>query len=255
MSTVGKSGVLLWALFADALGVVVEGRFGLLECDDGLCFSNRCAFSFPIVVALARMSRIRFFYWALLTVAVAVAFLSLIPLEEVSLGSAIAAEEYWDYLRRVHGGSRNLNHSETRRLYKKILAALQDEMSLDDGDERERALVCSTKRTVAKGYARSRDGSYALPLTDIVLQLRDSYVHGLRYLPVALRRDLTALLKTRNASFENVRMTVKQTRECLLPSRRGGGCPSYDFLTRVRGKTDEDILRSCTRSNVGYDKR
>ncbi|EPY32288.1 hypothetical protein STCU_02886 [Strigomonas culicis] len=102
-------------------------------------------------------------------------------------------------------------------------------------------------------YARTRDGTHQLPVTNLFLQTRDSYVHGLRYLPLAIRNDMKQILKTGRLSAHQTAITLTETYNCLFSSSARGSCPSYEFLHEVRNLSDEAILGSCTRTNEKYD--
>ncbi|KEG08765.1 hypothetical protein DQ04_06491060 [Trypanosoma grayi] len=160
----------------------------------------------------------------------------------------------FDALQAKFGASRDLDHTETRVLYRLILQDISDYMNhLNDTSEAsQHAMSCNALRWTARLYARSRDGTYALPkITDWMLQLRDSYVHGFRYLPGSLLEDFWRVLSG-DASFGRSTAVLQQVYACLFPSPRSAGCPSYQFLRQTKGKTDKDVLASCTISNAKY---
>lgn len=158
-----------------------------------------------------------------------------------------------DVLKAKHGHQRNFNHTETRSLYRSLLKEVELTIQgLQDGfSENERAVVCSVMRANVRKYTRQRD---TLGISEFVLQMRDSYVHAVRYLPLALRKDMKEALTTGRPTIHRTAITLKQAFVCLAPHLTDGECPSYTFLTVVRGKTDKDILKSCLLSNKGYDK-
>lgn len=155
-------------------------------------------------------------------------------------------------LKAKHGTERSFSHKETRSLYHSLLKEVETTVaSLPERyTESERAIVCSTMRANARKYSRLRD---ALGGTSLVLQVRDSYIHAVRFLPHSLRRDVTETLRSGKPTLSRTAMTVKQALVCLAPHLTGGECPSYAFLKDVRGKADKDILKTCVRTNKGYD--
>ncbi|PBJ76658.1 hypothetical protein BCY84_08319 [Trypanosoma cruzi cruzi] len=158
-------------------------------------------------------------------------------------------------LKAKYGDSRNLDHSETRKLYNSLLTEIGEfiEQNKNRLDAKQQAVSCNAMRWTARLYSRTRDGTYPLPiLTDWVLQLRDGYVHGLRYFPNVLFRDLEDVV-TGNFSFWRSILVIRQFSRCVFPSVNSTGCPSYQFLRQIRGKSDEDVLASCTKSNTIYD--
>ncbi|KAG5470708.1 hypothetical protein LSCM1_01954 [Leishmania martiniquensis] len=157
-------------------------------------------------------------------------------------------------LRSRYGDARLFNHSETRRIYNLLLSEAQKAVLLSNEDTDRKAYTCSKMRSQARRYARSRDGTYLAPLTEIALQLRDGYVHGIKYLPTALRKDLSDSLELQKPTLFHTAMVVRQIYYCLAPALSQGECPSYAFLRVVRGKGDTDILESCTRSNKGFNE-
>lgn len=153
-------------------------------------------------------------------------------------------------LKKRMGTGRNLNHSATRSLYRSIVADLSADSMLKNDllDESERAAACSVMRYQVRTYSRSRDsGSF---LTDVALQIRDSYVHALRYLPLSLRMDF---IDSHSYTLKHSRLLLEEAWNCLAPQLSGGQCPSYEFLRTIRGKTDAEILHSCTKVNEGYN--
>ncbi|KPA84917.1 hypothetical protein ABB37_01369 [Leptomonas pyrrhocoris] len=158
-----------------------------------------------------------------------------------------------DLLKSRFGDARSLDHKATRSVYHQVLSEAE-KMILNSRDAPEqKALTCSLMRSEARRYARSRDGSYRGHLTDAVLQLRDSYVHGLRYLPIAMDKDIRDSLSLQRPTLYHVGLVVKQIFSCLAPALSSGNCPSYTFLREVRGKSDDEILGSCTTTNTAYD--
>ncbi|KAK7202010.1 hypothetical protein NESM_000269100 [Novymonas esmeraldas] len=158
-----------------------------------------------------------------------------------------------DSLKSRFGSARTFNHSETRQLYNMLLSEAEKAIQDSREDAGRRAYTCSKIRWQARRYARSRDGTYAGPWTEIVLQLRDSYVHGIRHLPMALRQDVSDSMALQRPTLYRTAVVVKQAYFCLAPTLSGGECPSYAFLRIVRGKADADIIESCTRSNKSYN--
>ncbi|KAG5496361.1 hypothetical protein JKF63_02663 [Porcisia hertigi] len=156
-------------------------------------------------------------------------------------------------LKSRYGDSRSFNHSETRRIYNLLLTEAQKSImnSQESGDRK--AYTCSKMRSQVRRYARSLDGTYSGPLTEIVLQLRDSFVHGIKHLPLALRKDVSESLALQRPFFFHTAIVVRQSFYCLAPTLSGGECPSYTFLRVIRGKGDTEILESCTRSNKGFN--
>lgn len=151
-----------------------------------------------------------------------------------------------------YGRGGNLSHVEARRLYRKVLSEVGDMVhSMDKSDDDVKAEVCSFLRSAARRYARSRDSSSLI--ANLFLQARDAYVHGLRYLPLAVIHDVQDTLNSGVVSLSRVALTVRGILSCLVPSLGEGECPSFDFLTVVRKKTTEQILSSCTKSNEKYD--
>ncbi|EPY37788.1 hypothetical protein AGDE_06146 [Angomonas deanei] len=116
----------------------------------------------------------------------------------------------------------------------------------------ERAAACARLRYVARRYARSRDKDTPF-LTDAALQLRDAYVHGLRYAPYSFISDARESWSTKRLVFKRSSLTMQQVLYCFLPTLTGGECPSYTFMRVVRGKSDEDVLKSCAISNSKYN--
>ncbi|KAG5495613.1 hypothetical protein GH5_03278 [Leishmania sp. Ghana 2012 LV757] len=156
-------------------------------------------------------------------------------------------------LRSRYGDARSFNHSETRRIYNLLLSEAQKAILKSNEGTDRKAYTCSKMRFQARRYARSRDGTYQGPLTEMALQLRDGYVHGVKYLPTALRKDLSDSLAIQKPILLHTAMVVRQTYYCLAPTLSRGECPSYAFLRVVRGKGDTDILDSCMRSNKGFN--
>lgn len=156
-------------------------------------------------------------------------------------------------LQSRYGEVRSLDHKATRGVYHTILAEAENAMLSSNEAPPQKALTCSLIRSEARRYARSRDGSYRGYLTDIVLQLRDGYVHGLRYLPLAAQKDMRASLALQKPTLYYTALTLKETLSCVAPSLSGGRCPSYLFLREMKNKSDLDILGSCTRANRAYD--
>lgn len=156
-------------------------------------------------------------------------------------------------LKTRFGSTRSLDHAGTRSVYIKVLSEAENRIfnSLEKPDQR--AFTCSLMRSEARRYARSRDGSYGGHLTDAVLQLRDSYVHGLRYLPLAVKKDIQDSFTLQRPTLYHVALVVKETFSCLAPALSSGRCPSYAFLREVRGKTDDEILGSCIKANSAYN--
>jgi hypothetical protein len=158
-----------------------------------------------------------------------------------------------DSLKSRFGDQRSLNHTATRGVYHQVLSEAEKLILSSNDASEQKALTCSLMRSEARRYARSRDGSYRGHVTDAVLQLRDSYIHGLRFLPTAVRKDLGASLTLQRPTLYHVALVVKETISCLAPALSSGKCPSYVFLREVRGKTDAEILGSCTKTNRAYD--
>lgn len=158
-----------------------------------------------------------------------------------------------DALRSRFGVARTFNHSETRQVYKLILSEAQKAIDGSGEDAGRRAFTCSKVRFEARRYARSRDGSLGGHITDIALQLRDSYVHGIKHLPLAVRKDVADSLALEKPSLVHTAIVLRQAYNCLAPTLSGGECPSYAFLRVIREKSDADILGSCTMSNKGFD--
>ncbi|ORC87385.1 uncharacterized protein TM35_000221840 [Trypanosoma theileri] len=180
--------------------------------------------------------------------------LAVIPEQDTLLG--LVPESYtFDALRRKFGGSRDLNHTGTRKLYHSLLHGINEYMkrSKNESGVKERALSCNSLRWTARLYARSRDGTYVFPrVTDWVLQLRDSYVYGFRYLPHSVLDDIYRSLRG-DFSFSSTTLVIQQIKGCLFPSADRAGCPSYIFLRQIRGKSDDDVLSSCVKTNSNYD--
>ncbi|KAH9578872.1 hypothetical protein LSM04_006491 [Trypanosoma melophagium] len=192
---------------------------------------------------------------SLAVIVVLLAFiLAAIPEQDTLL--RLVPENYtFDALKRKFGGSRDLDHNGTRKLYHSLLHDIDEYMKSfkNDSGVRERALSCNSLRWTARLYARSRDGTYIFPkITDWVLQLRDSYVYGLRYLPYGISEDIYRSLNG-DFSFSSTALVIQQIKGCLFPSADRAGCPSYMFLRQIRGKSDDDVLSSCVRTNTNYD--
>ncbi|CAC9527281.1 conserved hypothetical protein [Leishmania infantum JPCM5] len=156
-------------------------------------------------------------------------------------------------LKSRYGDARSLNRSETRRIYNSVLSEVQKAIFNLHEDADRKAYTCSRIRSQARQYARSRDGTYKGPLLEIALQLRDGYVHGVKYLHVALQKDLSYSLALQRPTLLHTAMVVRQTYYCLAPTLSGGECPSYAFLRVIRDKSDTEILESCVRSNKGFN--
>ncbi|GET91643.1 hypothetical protein, conserved [Leishmania tarentolae] len=156
-------------------------------------------------------------------------------------------------LKARYGDERSLNHSETRRIYNLVLSEAQKAIFTLHEDAGRKAYTCSKIRSQARQYARSRDGTYKGPLTEIVLQLRDGYVHGVKYLYRALQKDVSYSLALQRPTLLHTAMVVRQAYYCLAPTLSERECPSYAFLRVIRDKTDTDILESCVRSNRGFN--
>ncbi|RNF10979.1 hypothetical protein TraAM80_01245 [Trypanosoma rangeli] len=186
-------------------------------------------------------------------IAVLALLLAVIP-EEDNFSGAVPGEYSFRELKQKFGESRNLDHAETRKLYNSLLTEFKEYFKHHRNTQEvaRQAIFCNALRWRARLYARSRDGTYPIPvLTDWFLQLRDSYVHGLRYLPKNFFQDVGNAL-TGDFSFRRSILVIRQIRECLFPSVDSTGCPSYQFLRHVRGKNDDDVLASCTEGNPWY---
>ncbi|KAG8345033.1 hypothetical protein TRVL_04138 [Trypanosoma vivax] len=159
-------------------------------------------------------------------------------------------------LEKRYGRGRNLNHNETRALYLSLIDEIRlhitkssTQLSLPD-----RAILCSALRRQIRLYARSRDGTfYFYWLTDLMLQVRDAYVHALMYLPKSLYLDAQELVKG-NFFFQRSLLVIKQICICLFPHYDVWGCPSVTFLKEIKNKTDSDILDSCIVTNSNFNR-
>lgn len=195
-------------------------------------------------------------FFASVVVVIVVLFLvaSQLP-EEVKVGYLPQLTEHLDepVLKSRFGDSRSLNYSETRKLYHLILAEVGENISVSSAREGEKASSCSVMRAKARKYTRSRNDSPLGLALDLLLQLRDGYVHGLRYLPLALRKDIRVSIESRALSLRYCGAVLKQAYNCVAPYLSSGQCPSYNFLREIRGKSDAAILESCTRSNEAYN--
>ncbi|AIO01200.1 hypothetical protein LPMP_323150 [Leishmania panamensis] len=169
------------------------------------------------------------------------------PLHDLLLGYQKEA------LKSHYGDARLFNHTETRQIYNLVLSEAQNAILNSHEDADRKAYTCSKIRSQVRQYARSRDGTYKGPWTEIVLQLRDGYVHGIKYLPIALRKDVSDSLALQKPTLLNTATVLRQAYYCLAPTLSGGECPSYTFLRVIRGKGDTAILESCLRSNKGFN--
>ncbi|CBH18694.1 uncharacterized protein TEOVI_000121000 [Trypanosoma equiperdum] len=170
--------------------------------------------------------------------------------------SLVLPENYsQEGLSGLYGSGRNLNHTETRMLYSSIVYNLKNDT---DGAfailaAADRAMLCSAIRWQIRLYARSRDGSYFVPwVTDVVLQLRDAYVHSFKYIIQSIVSDITDSVSG-GVSFRRTLLVVKQMRVCFFSPVNSTGCPSYSFLRNVREKTDADIIASCATTDPSYN--
>lgn len=198
------------------------------------------------------MSVLKYFLFLVCAVIIAIVVIpdesTIEPLRELLLGFD------QESLKLRFGDARSLDHKATRSIYHQVLSdAEQAILGSRDGSE-QKALTCSLMRSEARRYARSRDGSYKGHLTDAALQLRDSYVHGLRYLPIAVQKDIHDTFTLQKPTLYHVALVLKETFSCLAPALSSGKCPSYTFLREIRDKTDDEILGSCTKTNQAYDK-
>lgn len=195
------------------------------------------------------------FFFLLLAVAVLLAFtINFSPDLKAVQGSGSARIANFDPadLQKKHGISRNFSHSQTRGLYHAILKDIEatvDTMA-SEFSEPERAVTCSIMRANARKYTRTRD---SLGISEFALQVRDSYMHALRFLPLAVCQDVKYAVRTGVPSLKRTGMTLKQTYYCFAPELSGGECPTYTFLREVRGRSDGEILQSCVVSNRQYD--
>ncbi|RNF00012.1 uncharacterized protein Tco025E_08900 [Trypanosoma conorhini] len=188
-----------------------------------------------------------------MVIAVLALVLTVIPEQDI-FPATVPADYSFRELKAKFGDARNLDHTETRKLYNSLLTEIREHFNRQKNalQAAEQAISCNALRWRARLYARSRDGTYTIPiLTDWFLQLRDSYVHGLRYLPKSFLQDLTTALAG-DFSFRRSGLVIRQIRECIFPSVDSMGCPSYQFLRQIKGKSDEDVLASCTESNLWY---
>lgn len=143
---------------------------------------------------------------------------------DLSLGGAAVPVDSFcvKELRHRHGMERGLSRQETRKLYHVLLEDIQhhiDELN-SSYSEAQRAVACSHMRSRARLYSRSRDGTYKIPIVTAVLQLRDSYIHGLRYLPRALWKDVIRSIASVAPTLEHTRLVLRGSIDCLLPARR-----------------------------------
>ncbi|CCW60345.1 unnamed protein product [Phytomonas sp. EM1] len=159
----------------------------------------------------------------------------------------------WHALKERYGDTRNLTHSEVRRLYHSIIYEITEYFNNYTGYHTkldQTAAACSAVRSSAKIYARSRD---KVSVASILLQVRDSFVYGISYFPSSLRKDFQNFFLTGNYSFRKTVLTFYETASCLLPYFSNQACPSYRFMKEVLNKGDDKILSGCTKTNEFFD--
>lgn len=145
---------------------------------------------------------------------------------------------------------------DVREYYHSLLEVIDNsvtEMKENGQNVSEIAFFCSDMRSQARKIARLHNPSLRHRIISLVLQIRDSYVYGLRFLPISLSSDIKNLIENQPSFFQKTIQTLKQFRNCLIPVQNRT-CPSYHFLTTVRNKSDIEILNSCTKSSDVFDK-
>nr|CCC96101.1 unnamed protein product [Trypanosoma congolense IL3000] len=155
-----------------------------------------------------------------------------------------------------YGNGRNLDHKGVRKLYITIINNIRNDISSMTAYPglSDRAAFCSALRWQARLYARSRDGSYYLPwLTDWVLRLRDTYVYSFKHIAPSFVSDIYDAGRSR-LPFQRTTLVIEQMWTCLFTPVNSTGCPSYSFLRQVRGRSDTDILSSCTKTDPKFDR-
>lgn len=128
-----------------------------------------------------------------------------------------------------------------------------ESMKKNGESEKNRAIACNAMRSEARRNLRVQNPSYRHTLLRIFLQARDSYVHALKYFPQSIVGDVQKVLQNHTIHPSKTYATIKQFRDCLASSEHRL-CPSYNFLLLVRGKTEEELLASCTKSNEFFDR-
>jgi hypothetical protein len=137
-------------------------------------------------------------------------------------------------LRREFGERRDLNHKQTRQLYKDLLnGTIKDwvKTAREKGASvHDLAVGCTNVRWRVRIYTRSRDleGSFMM---DHALAVRDVYVHALT------KKSPTALLDA----------------PACLAMTEALPCPSYASLLAIK-HSDEKVLEGCGRANPAYDR-
>lgn len=145
---------------------------------------------------------------------------------------------------------------DVRGYYHSLLADINTsvlEMAKTGDNVSEMAYFCSSMRSNARKIARSYNPSLRHHIISLFLQVRDSYIYGLRYLPISFLNDIIFFFRNKSYYFPKTTLTLEQTRNCLFPSQ-SRSCPSYSFLVNVRGKSDAEILHSCTKTSRTFDK-
>ncbi|CCW67763.1 unnamed protein product [Phytomonas sp. Hart1] len=193
----------------------------------------------------------RFFFYIVILVVLLGIFLSITREGNVidPIHSPVLNSYNWYALKERYGDARNLTHLEVRRLYNSILCEIKEHFNNFTGyhtEPNKAAEVCSALRSNAKMYARSRD---KILIANILLQVRDSFVHGISYLPSSFWKDFQVFFTTGNYSFRKTILTFAETTSCLLPYFTNQTCPSYRFMKEVLNKGDNKILSSCTKTN------
>ena len=160
-----------------------------------------------------------------------------------------------EYLRQQYGSASNLTASQTRALYKRVLAnelGSWNHSLVGEEETAAKAEACSVGRALIRLYARERDGDAFSLARNALLAVRDWSVHGVPYVILALRADL---FRPRNDSLRtfvalsNLLSCQQVVGESLLGSLFSGDavCPTYSALRLAR--TDEQVLASCTKTN------
>ena len=173
------------------------------------------------------------------------------------------------FLQARYGNVANLTSSETRTLYRSLLVTLQREVEEKRGHMKisTLAVACSISRWSIRIYSRERARSGTL--SNVLLAVRDVFVHGLRYVPVALWSDIKASLSGAQISSEGVQddpllqgeegiqgktmISLRSAWNCWRqePSHV---CPSVPLQRLLQEKSWMSMLSSCTKANVYYNE-
>eukprot|EP00796_Vickermania_ingenoplastis_P002113 gene2113-1289_t len=157
--------------------------------------------------------------------------------------------------RNLEAAVKNPSLSDTRELYHALLKDIEKEiarMGEQGYNDHDKAVTCNALRSQSRKIGRDHVQSWWSPILSFFLQIRDSYEYGLKYLFSSITSDIQQIYSDHHLVFPKTFLTIKQFRDCLF-FYENRTCPSYNFLVEIRGKSDSDLLKSCTRSNAAVD--